>query len=417
MYHFLTALFLTFIIKTVKMCDLRDTIVKKSLLLLMLISCAGFNGFGQISIREIKGGNLNSINTAVPFLSITPDSRAGAIGDVGVATSPDINSQHWNVAKYVFTDAPSAVSISYTPWLRRVIPDISLAYLAAYLKPTDQQVISGSLRYFSMGQLTLTDINGGMITQFTPYEMAIDAGYTRLLTRNFSGGIVFRYIHSNLTNGIEIFGEESAPGRSVAADLGFYYHQNIGSNGIGYAAGASLTNLGTPIGYTSNSEKIPIPSNMRIGGRIDYRIDENNVISGHLEFNKLLVPTKPVMAGDSVIKGYNTPESIVGGIFRSFYDAPGIHYNDGSYSSVFREEIAEVTLGTGVEYWYMEQFAIRAGYFHEAAVKGNRRHFTIGVGIRLNVFSVDFTYLAPTNGQNSPLANTVRFTLGFEFGQ
>jgi len=390
---------------------------KRTIVLCILISCVGYFAFGQISTRELNGGSLNSINTAVPFLSITPDSRAGALGDVGVATQPDINSQHWNVAKYAFTNSPSGISISYAPWLRRVIPDISLAYLTAYFKPSDEQVISGSLRYFSMGQLTLTDINGGMITQFIPYEMAIDAGYSRLLASNFSGGIVFRYIHSNLTNQIEVYGEESIPGRSVAADLGFYYHQSIGSNGIGYAAGAALTNLGTPMGYTSNSEKVPIPSNLRLGGRVDYRIDDDNQISGQLEFNKLLIPTRPVMEGDSVIRGYGAPESVVGGMFRSFFDAPGIHFEDGSYSSAFREEISEVTLGVGVEYWYREQFAVRAGYFHEASIKGNRKHFTFGVGMNLNVFLIDFAYLAPTNGQNSPLANTIRFTLGFDLGQ
>jgi len=384
---------------------------------LLLFLWAGTDVTAQISIRELKGGDLNTISTAVPFITIAPDSRGGSMGDMGVASHPDVNSQHWNVAKYPFMEEDGGLSISYTPWLRQIIPDLNLAYLSTYFKPTREQVVSGSLRYFSLGQITFTDMQGTPQGQYTPFEMAVDAGYSRLFTDHFSGGVAFRYIHSNLTSGQEIEGAESRPGIAVGADLGFYYENELrlSGNDAGYAWGINLSNMGTPVSYTADAERMPIPSNLRLGGRFDYGLDDYNAMSFMLEFNKLLVPTRPVMEGDSVIRGYPEPESIVLGMIQSFYDAPGISYDDGSYSSVLREELAEVMVSLGVEYWYRDQFAIRTGYFHETSVKGNRKYLTLGVGLKLNVFSLDFAYLMPTNGQESPLANTLRFTLGFDF--
>ncbi|MFC2089931.1 type IX secretion system outer membrane channel protein PorV [Bacteroidota bacterium] len=399
------------------MFNVKRVKIGKHIWMLVMLITAGISVYGQISIRELKGGDLNTINTAVPFITIAPDSRAGALGDAGVATLPDLSSQHWNVAKYAFMKEDGGISISYTPWLRQIIPDINLAYLSSYYKPTYDQVISGSLRYFSLGQITFTDIEGEIQGQFTPFEMAIDAGYSRLFSDHFSGGIVFRYIHSNLTSGQLVNGEESRPGIAFATDLGFYYENDMYIKGkkSGYAAGISLTNLGTPISYTADDRKIPIPSNLRLGGRFDYALDEYNTLCFSLEFSKLMVPTPPYQPDGPVERGYEIPESIVLGMIQSFYDSPGINYDDGTFSSVFREEMAEVMISTAVEYWYREQFAIRAGYFHEAAVKGNRKYLTLGVGFKLNVFSLDFAYLVPTNGQDSPLANTLRFTLGFDF--
>jgi len=389
------------------------------LLIVLLFILFGSDAIGQISIRQLKGGDLNTINTAVPFITIAPDSRAGALGDAGVATKPDVSSQHWNVAKYAFMEEDGGLSISYTPWLRQIIPDINLAYLSTYWKPTSDQVISGSLRYFSLGQITFTDIEGEIQGQFTPFEMAVDAGYSRLFSDRFSGGLLFRYIHSNLTSGQLVSGEESKAGIAVATDLGVYYHNDdlrIGGNDAGYAWGISLSNLGTPISYTADARKVPLPSNFRMGGRFDYGLDEYNSMSFSLEFNKLMVPTPPVLDEyGAVERGKETPESIVLGMMQSFYDSPGIRYDDGSNSTPFREEMAEVMISAAVEYWYRNQFAIRTGYFHEAAVKGNRKYLTLGIGLKLNVFSLDFAYLVPTNGQNSPLANTLRFTLGFDF--
>ena len=380
---------------------------------------------GQITTGELGGAEpvLNAIQTAVPFLTIAPDSRAGAMGDVGVATNPDVNSQHWNIGKYAFVDSKGGFAISYTPWLRNLIPDINLAYLTGFFRVDDQQVISTSLRYFSLGNITFTNIDGSFAGQYNPNEFAIDAGYSRLFTDNFSGGIAFRFIRSDLTSGQQTSdGQATKAGISFAADLGFYYQNqvNVGSSDGEWAAGISLTNMGTPISYSVDADKTPIPTNMRIGGRFSYNIDEYNTISFNMDLNKLLVSSPPHMELDSitdelvVTRGKEAPGSTVLGMVQSFYDAPGVLRNNGNYST-FVEELNEISYSAGVEYWYRSQFAIRTGYFHEHSTKGNRKYFTLGVGLKLNVFALDFAYLVPTNGQNSPLANTLRFTLGFDF--
>ena len=377
----------------------------------------------QITSGELDGQTLNAIQTSVPFLTIAPDSRSGAMGDVGVATTPDVNSQHWNVGKYAFIDSKGGFAISYTPWLRNLIPDINLAYLTGFYRFDDQQVASMSLRYFSLGNIIFTDITGTVIGEYNPNEFAVDAGYSRLFTDNFSGGIAFRFIRSDLTSGQNTAdGQETRPGVSFGADLGFYYQDDIdvGSSDGQWAAGIALSNMGTPVSYTLDAEKTPVPTNMKLGGRFSYNIDDYNTISFHTDLNKLLVPSPPVYETDSatgdqeVLYGKENPGSVVLGMFQSFYDAPGWERDDGT-RSVIREELAEIAYSIGAEYWYREQFAIRAGYFHEHATKGNRKFFTVGVGLRLNVFALDFSYLIPTNGINSPLANTLRFTLGFDF--
>jgi hypothetical protein len=396
------------------------TLLSGSFLLLFLNNITG-----QITTGELGGAEpkLNAIQTAVPFLTIAPDSRAGAMGDGGVASSADVNSQHWNIGKYAFIDSKGGFAISYTPWLRNLIPDINLAYLAGFFRVDEQQVISTSLRYFSLGNITFTNIDGSFAGQYNPNEFAIDAGYSRLFTDNWSGGIAFRFIRSDLTSGQQTSdGQETKAGISFAADLGFYYQNevDIGSSDGEWAAGIAITNMGTPISYSVDADKTPIPTNLRLGGRFTYNIDEYNSITGTMDFNKLLVPTPPDMEEDTatgdlvVIRGKEKPGSAVLGMVQSFYDAPGVQKNDGSYS-VLQEEINEISYSFGVEYWYRSQFAIRTGYFHEHASKGNRKYFTVGLGLRLNVFALDFAYLVPTNGQNSPLANTLRFTLGFDF--
>lgn len=385
----------------------------------------GLNINGQIETGELAGAKLNAIQTAVPFLTIAPDSRAGAMGDGGVATTADVNSQHWNIGKYAFIDSKGGFAISYTPWLRNLIPDINLAYLAGFFRVDDQQVISTSLRYFSLGNITFTNIDGSFAGQYNPNEFAIDAGYSRLFTDNWSGGIAFRFIRSDLTSGQQTSdGQDTRAGISFAADLGFYYQNqvNVGSSDGEWAAGISITNMGTPISYSVDADKTPIPTNMRLGGRFTYNIDEYNSITANVDFNKLLVPSPPVYndsileeTGELVVeRGKEKPGSAVLGMFQSFYDAPGVLKNNGDYS-VLQEEINEISYSFGVEYWYRSQFAIRTGYFHEHASKGNRKYFTVGLGLKLNVFALDFAYLVPTNGQNSPLANTLRFTLGFDF--
>jgi hypothetical protein len=382
---------------------------------------------GQISTGQLGGGKigpeLNAIQTAVPFLSIAPDSRGGGMGDVGVASTPDVNSQHWNIGKYAFLDSKGGFAISYTPWLRNLIPDINLAYLSGFFRIDEQQVISTSLRYFSLGNITFTNIDGSFAGQYNPNEFAVDAGYSRLFTDNFSGGIAFRFIRSDLTSGQATSdGQDTRAGISFAADLGFYYQNqvNVGSSDGEWAAGVSLTNMGTPISYTVDANKTPIPTNLRMGGRFSYNIDEFNTVSFHADLNKLLVPTPPVLGPNAdstdmvVVRGKKAPGSTVLGMVQSFYDAPGVLQSNGNYS-VLSEELHEIAFSLGVEYWYRNQFAVRTGYFHEHASKGNRKYFTVGVGLKLNVFALDFAYLVPTNGQSSPLANTLRFTLGFNF--
>ena len=377
-----------------------------------------------------SGPQLNAIQTAVPFMTITPDSRAGGMGDVGVASEPDINSQYWNSAKYPFMESQGGVALSYTPWLRRLINDINLAYLAGFYKLDDKQVVSAALRYFSLGQIIFTDNYGTPQGIYVPNEFAIDAGYSRLLTDNFSGGIVFRFIRSDLTGGQSVGGGESKAAMAIAGDLGFYYRKpdlRLGNTDAILGLGIQIANMGNKVSYTEDQEKSFLPTNLRLGGALTINLDDYNSISLMADVNKLLVPTPPVWATDSigapirdsegnqvVAYGKNPFVTVPVGMFQSFYDAPGVVMDDGS-RSVWREEINEITFSVGMEYWYRKQFAIRGGYFHEHETKGNRKYFTVGMGLRLNVFSLDFSYLIPVKQQN-PLANTLRFTLGFEFG-
>jgi hypothetical protein len=384
--------------------------------LFMLVFMLGAEAFGQI-----LGSDLNKINTAVPFITIAPDSRSSAMGDVGIASKPDINSQHWNVAKYAFMKEEGGLSVSYTPWERNLISGLYLIHLSSYYKLTPDHVISGSLRYFSLGQITYTNNIGTISGKFRPFELALDAGYSILFSDNFSGGIICRYIHSDRTRGQIVNGQETKPWTAVGADLEFYYENvlRLSENDAGYAWGITLSNLGAPITYTDGSRKARLPSNIGIGGRFDYGLNDNNEISIMLDLNKLLVPTRPIRdpETDSVLRGYPEPKSIAMGMIQSFYDAPGINYNDGTYSSVFREELAEVLLSVGAEYLLRQQFAIRTGYLHEAAIKGNRKHVTLGVGFKLKNFFIDFSYLFPTNGKDSPFANTIRFSLGLNLSK
>jgi len=352
---------------------------------------------------------INTVHSAVPFMTIAPDSRSGAMGDVGVATSPDINSQHWNPAKYVFMDGEGGASLSYTPWLRSLISDINLAYLVGYKKLDDKQAISGSLRYFSLGNIVFTNIFGTPTITVNPNEFAIDAGYSRLFSDNFSGAMAFRFIRSDLTGGQSVGDYDSKAGISVAADLAFYYTTNVdlGDKDGVLSFGSNISNMGRKISYTEDQDAAFIPTNLRLGGNLAVEIDDYNTFAFSLEFNKLLIPTPPVYDEDSanvIGWGFDPDVSVPMGMIQSFYDAPG----------GFKEELHEIMIGGGVEYWYRQQFAVRGGYFHEHATKGNRKYFTFGIGLKLNVFELDFAYLVPISATN-PLANTLRFTLGFDF--
>lgn len=393
--------------------------MKKIFLSTILIIVVGFT-FKGYSQNAITGQELNAITTGVPFLMIAPDSRSASMGDAGVAISPDGYSQHWNSSKLAFIDNPMGVTISYTPWLKKLVDDMSLAYVSGYYKLDENQTIGAGLRYFSMGNITFTDGDGYPTGNFSPNEFAIDGSYNRKLSDNFSLGIVGRFIYSNLTGGTT---EGYQAGKSVAMDINGYYTNNLKISDYKgtWAAGFNLSNIGAKIGYTEQ-EKNFIPTNMRLGGSMSLDMDDYNSITVTLDINKLLVPTPPTYysSGDtlpngSISIGGNDPENIalgkdpnvgiVEGMVQSFYDAP----------RGFEEEMEEISYAFGIEYWYAKQFAIRGGYFYEHQNKGNRKYFTAGVGLKMNVFGLDFSYLIPAgNFNNSPLSNTWRFSLIFD---
>jgi hypothetical protein len=364
---------------------------------------------------------FNPIQTVVPFLTIAPDSRAASMGNAGVATSPDAFSMHWNPAKFAFIDGAGGFGISYIPWLRNLAPDINFAYLSGYKRLDSKQVLSAGLIYAALGRIEVTREDGSKQLDIYPNEFAFDAAYSRIFADHLSGGIAFRFIYSNLTNGVDVSEYSSKPGISFAADISGYYHNNInifGNDGI-LAVGLAFTNIGSKMNYTDSQTSDFIPMNMRLGTALTINFDKYNKLTAAIDFNKLLVPTDPIYymkgevtpAGDTVStngtlikKGKDRNVSVPVAIFQSFYDAPG----------GFSEELKEITISPAIEYWYNDQFALRAGYFHESAMKGNRKYFTAGAGFRLRTFSIDFSYLIPTT-QNNPLANTLQFSLAFDF--
>jgi hypothetical protein len=358
-------------------------------------------------VTKVYAQELNAIQTVVPFLTIAPDSRSGAMGDAGVATTPDVYSQHWNLAKYAFIDGTGGVGISYSPWLRNLVPDINIAYLSGYYRIDEKQVASASLLYSSLGDVPFTDDFGNLERTFKPNELAFDLGYSRKFSEHFSGGIAFRFIYSNLTGGTYSGGDATKPGTSFAADIaGYYTNKNISISGkdAELSAGLNFSNIGSKMSYSDGQTSDFIPMNMRLGGAGTVNLDNFNKLSLALDFNKLLVPTPPIYNEDmEIIDGKDPNVSVPIAIFQSFIDAPG----------GFKEEIHEITISTGLEYWYNNQFAIRTGYFHENASKGNRKYFTAGAGFRLKGFTIDFSYLMPL-AQNHPLARTLRFSMSFD---
>ena len=354
------------------------------------------------------------------------------MGDVGVALSPDANSIHWNPSKMSFIDDKEdfGFSISYSPWLRQLVNDINLAYLTGYKKIDKNSAVGVSLRYFSLGNITFTDITGQTIRDFKPNEFAIDVTYSRKLSEKFSAGITGRYIKSNLTGGISTQGGETKAGRSVAVDVsGFYKGEdfNIGSMKSSLNYGINISNIGAKMAYTDNAERDFLPTNLRLGTALNMNIDDFNRLTFALDANKLLVPTQPAYVDDNGVttlySGKDPDVGVATGIFQSFTDAPGIVTFDenGTATGVesgskFKEELHEVNLSLGAEYWYNNIFAVRTGYFHEHYSKGNRRFISLGAGVKYSSFQLDLSYLLALT-QNSPIANTVRFTLKFGFGQ
>ena len=398
-----------------------------SISLLVILGSIKSN-FSQISTQQLGGSQINTITTAVPFLLISPDSRSGAMGDAGVAISPDANSIHWNPAKLVFIDPIKDVgfSMSYSPWLRALVNDINLAYLAGYKRLDRFSTVGASLRYFSLGNITFTDNFGTTIRDFKPNEFALDLVYSRKLSDNFSAGISARYIYSNLTGGTSVGGADTKPGQSVATDLSLYYISNpfkIADKNSTIAFGTNISNIGAKMAYTENAERDFIPTNLRLGSTINTEIDEFNQFSFSLDLNKLLVPTNPYYDpnDNSIISGRDPNVGVATGIFGSFSDAPGnvLLDNNGSYyvedGSVFKEELNEFNLSLGAEFLYSELFALRAGYFHEHPTKGNRRFISFGAGVKYKVLELDLSYILALT-QQSPLANTIRFSIKLNMG-
>ncbi|WP_461630307.1 type IX secretion system outer membrane channel protein PorV [Labilibaculum euxinus] len=380
----------------------------KLTLITSLLSILLFSNM-ETSWAQTSTSGANYISTAVPFLTITPDSRAGAMGDVGVATSPDANSMHWNPAKFAMIDGNYGVAASYTPWLRDLVDDMSLAYLTGYYRLDKNQVLASSLRYFTLGEIIFLESENATPVSRNPNEWAFDIAYSRRLTDNLSGAIAFRYIRSDLTQAQYVAGVETQAGNAYSADISVYYQKEFKRNRkeILWSWGLNISNIGSKISYTTDDEKEFIPTNLRLGSALKFELDNYNSLTVAADFNKLLVPTPANGSlqdgednGTVIVGGQASNKSVMSGIFGSFSDAPG----------GMSEEFKEITWSLGLEYWYQKQFALRTGYYYEHEEKGNRKYFTAGLGVKLNMFDLDFSYLIPST-QNNPLKNTLRFTL------
>ncbi|MBP5277177.1 MAG: type IX secretion system outer membrane channel protein PorV [Prevotella sp.] len=361
--------------------------------------------FCVLSVKaQDKKNMFNPIYTSVTSQTIAPDARAAGMGDVGVATDPDVNSQYWNPAKYPFTISRAGVSLNYTPWLRQIVNDIDLAYLAGYYRIGDYSAVSGSLRYFSLGEV-LTDYSDDAMT-INPYEMSIDVAYSLMLSEKFSLGAGLRWIYSDLTYD---YTDDTSPGSAFAADLSCYYNDYImlGSRECQLGLGMNISNIGSKINFGGDDHSEFIPTNLRLGASLMVPVDEYNRFSISADANKLLVPTYPMDENGEYSEAYAEDHyyniSSISGIFKSFTDAPG-----GA-----KEELQEINWSVGAEYVYHDQFSLRAGYHHESENKGNLKYFTLGAGFRMNVFSLDVGYVIAT-AKSNPLDQTLRFTLAFD---
>lgn len=384
---------------------LQSTLFLATALLIPFISSAQLQNPGGLTGQEDQ---TRVINTAMPFLTISPEARAGAMGETGVATSPDANAMYWNAAKLAFIDNDYGASISYNPWLAQIVNDMSLSFLSGYYKLSKEQTIGVSFRYFDLGSITFLDNPQDPGTQFNPKEFSISAAYARQLTSHLSVALTARYARSNLIGDYQSSsGDNPRAASAVAADVGVYFQRDImlGSKNANFALAGQIANIGNKVTYSSQDNEQYIPINLRLGSALTTYMDPFNSITLAVDFNKLLVPSPPIYdQNGNIVKGKDPNRSIISGIFGSFSDAP-----DG-----FSEEMKEITTSVGAEYWYNKIFALRAGYFYESKSKGGRQYFTTGVGFRYQVFAVDFSYLV-TRKQNNPLAETLRFTLGFNF--
>ena len=358
--------------------------------------------------KESLLGQRNVITTAAPFLLISPDSRSAAMGDLGAATSADANSIHWNASKLAFIEGDGGISISAAPWLRQLVPDIWFYYMSGYKKIDSKSTVGVSLRYFTLGDIQFTDDQGTSTGDYEPKEFALDGAYARKLSDNLSLGVALRFVLSDLARGqVGSSGTEIKAGMAGAGDISMTYMNDtkLGGKDFDYTIGGNISNIGNKISYTNEANGDFIPINLRLGTFWNTQLDEYNEIGFGVDFNKLLVPT-PQYTYDSLgeISGrVIADDPLINGMLSSFTDAPG----------GFREELNEITISAGVEYWYAKQFALRAGYFYEADTKGSRKYMTFGAGLKYNVFQIDAAYLQPF-ARRHPLQNTIRFSLQFD---
>jgi hypothetical protein len=387
----------------------------KKILLLIAIILISNNIFAQLDNDNLEIDQLSGkvtdgariISTGVPLLIIAPDARSGAMGDVGAASTPDANSVHWNAAKLAFMENNAGVSFTYSPWLRELVSDIELLYLGGYYKLNERSTLGASLTYFSLGAIDFFDQEGMATGTYKPNEFAMDLAYTMKLNENFAISLTGRYIRSDLTQGQNVGTTSTHAANAGAADLGLYYQKAIKAEKPSeYALGLQISNLGSKISYSDNMDSEFLPANLRIGGRYSMDLDQFNKISFMMDLNKLLVPTPPVYDTlGYIFAGMDPNVGVFQGAIQSFYDAP----------NGFKEEIQEISLSVGTEYWYNKVLALRAGYFYEAKNKGARQYLTLGAGIKYNVMGLDISYLIAT-GQlnNNPLKNTLRVGLNFD---
>lgn len=363
-----------------------------------------FLAFATTIKADGEKDKFNPVSTAVNSLKIGPDARAGGLGDIGAATDPDVNSQAWNPAKYPFCISRAGIAVNYTPWLRKIVNDIDLAYVAGYMRLGDYTAISSSLRYFSLGE-----VDAGENMSIKPYEMAFDIGVSRMLSENFSAAIALRYIRSDLSGN---YSDDTKPGNAFAADVAMYYNKYVvmGSRECQFGLGLNISNIGSKMKFGDENTYF-IPTNLRLGVNYLIPINEYNKIAFGLDLNKLLVPTMPRQKDDESGEDYQQrlqkdyfDMSPITGIFKSFGDAPG----------GFSEELKEIQWSFGVEYTYNDKFILRAGYHDEDKDKGNRKYFTVGAGFRMSVFSIDAGYVLSTAASN-PLDQTLRVSLAFDF--
>lgn len=397
-----------------------------------LLAFTSFAQPGSASDEDLQPNNV--ITTALPFMSITPDSRAGAMGEASTALSATASSIYWNTSMLIFAEDDAQIGLSYVPWLRALTNDIHLSYLSGYKQLSDRHVVGGALRFFNLGEITYTTENANIIRTDKPSEYEFTGSYGFKLTDKMAIGINGKFAYSNLTGGITTGGSTSKAAIAGASDISFTYRNDDASFG-NYTFATTINNLGNKVSYSESAERDFIPMNLKIGNAFTFDIDDYNAFTASFELQKFLVPTQPVYLDDNpsneIISGRNPNVGVIAGLIQSFYDAPGtvLKNDDGTYqvdaegngvvkkNSKFGEELREINIATGFEYWYNQLIALRGGVFYEHESKGDRKYFNAGVGLKYNAFHIDISYLGSLNGRTNPLANTLRFTLRMTLGE